>query len=103
MNLFTFSDCHEIAPFEKDEKYGLSLDMGDRKYEFQSVYLGERDKWYEVLKNSRKTAKDVKNSFTKRPRNLERLSNVTETEGVSKLKEICEAEKDKIIGDYKDL
>jgi hypothetical protein len=97
------SDCHEVAVENRDDKYFLTLDMGDRKYEFLSDFKGERDMWYEVLRNSRKTSKDIKNSITKKPRNLNKLSNILDRDGGSKLKEICEKEKEKIIGGSKDM
>ncbi len=77
--------------------------MGDKKYEFVSDVKGERDTWYEVLKNSRKTAKDIKISITKKPRNLSKLLSILDKEGASKLKEVCEGEKDKIVGNYAEM
>jgi hypothetical protein len=79
------------------------VDMGDRKYEFQSEIKGERDKWYMAIKNSRQTAKDIKKSFTKKPRNITKLLKSIETEGSGRLKEICEKEKDNILSNYKDV
>ena len=56
--------------------------------------------WYEILKNSRKTAKDIKNSITKKPRNLSKILAVLEKEGIANLRDFCEKEKEKIAGDY---
>jgi len=86
-----------------DKKYNLMIDMGDRKYEVQSEIKGERDLWFEYIKNSRKTAKDVKTSLTKHPRNINKLCNILESLGEDKLKKICEDEKDKIVSNYKDI
>jgi hypothetical protein len=77
--------------------------MGDRKYEFESEMKGERDKWYTTLKNSRKTAKEFKRSLTKKPRNISKLNKIIENEGIGKLKEIIEKEKDDIVNDYSDM
>lgn len=77
--------------------------MGDRFYEFQTEFKAIRDKWFEVLKNSRKTAKDIKSSITKKPRNLNRLLNVFEKDGPGKLKTIAETEKDNLLLNYKDM
>lgn len=88
---------------EKEDKFYITLDMGDRIYEFQSDIRGERDKWYEVLKNSRRTAKDIKNSITGKPRNLNKMLNIYEREGISKIREVCETEKDRLINNYKDM
>jgi hypothetical protein len=59
--------------------------------------------WYEVLRNSRKTAKDIKLSITKKPRNLNKLLAMIDVEGVNKLKEFCEKEKEKLAGNYEDM
>ena len=77
--------------------------MGDRKYEFQSEFKAERDKWYNCLKNSRRTAKEIKRSFTKKPRNISKLLKIFDTEGLNKLKEVAEKEKDSIVNSYKDM
>ena len=77
--------------------------MGDRKFELQSGLKGERDFWFEYIKNSRKTAKDVKNSITKRPRNINKLCNILESFGEDKLKKLCEDEKDKIVSNFKEI
>jgi hypothetical protein len=84
----------------KDDRYILTLDVGEKKYEFISDFKGERDMWYEVLRNSRKTAKDIKNSITKKPRNLNKLLAIIEKEGIGKLREFVEKEKEKITGNY---
>jgi hypothetical protein len=59
--------------------------------------------WYEILKNSRKTAKDIKSSITKKPRNLCKILAVLEKEGIGNLRDFCEKEKEKIAGDYSEM
>ncbi len=81
----------------------MIVDIGDRKYEFESEIKAERDKWYSCLRNSRRTAKEIKKSVTKKPRNICRLSKIIENEGVGKLREVCESEKDNIVQNYKDM
>lgn len=71
--------------------------MGDRKFEFTSAMKGERDKWFEAIKLSRKTAKDYKNSFTKKPRNTTRIKLIKQNEGIDKIRAICEKEKSKYL------
>ncbi len=77
--------------------------MGDRKFEFQSPVKAVRDKWYTCLRNSRKTAKEIKKSITKKPRNITKLIKIVETEGISKLREVCEKEKENLVQNYADL
>jgi hypothetical protein len=98
-----FSDCHEVAIENRDDRYIISIDVGEKKYEFISDFKGERDMWYEVLKNSRKTAKDIKNSITKKPRNLSKILSLVDKEGIGKLRDFCEKEKDKIAGNYSEM
>jgi hypothetical protein len=89
-----------VAIDNKEDRYIITLDVGEKKYEFFSDFKGERDMWYEVLKNSRKTAKDIKNSITKKPRSLSKIIKIVEKEGVGKLREFAENEKQKIAGNY---
>ena len=78
------------------------MDVEDRVFEFYSEIKGDRDLWFEALKNSRRTAKEIKNSIKKHPRNIQRLANILE-EGQNKLLEELEKEKMKTIGDYKEM
>ena len=98
-----FSECHGVEIKDLGGKFNLLIDLGDRKYEVQSEFKGTRDTWFEYIKNSRKTAKDVKTSITKRPRNINKLCNILESNGEEKLKKVCEDEKDKILNNYKDI
>jgi hypothetical protein len=68
-----------------------------------SEFKGERDRWFEAIRCSRKTAKDFKISITKKPRNLNRISNIVEKEGITALREICEKDKEKCIGCIKEM
>lgn len=71
--------------------------MGSRIYEFFTLYQYERDKWKECLTNSLKTCNDMKNSITKNPRNIFKLYNIFENEGVGSLKILIEEEIQDII------
>ena len=64
---------HKIELIDKDEKFYLYLDVEDRKFELYCDSKAERDIWFEVLKNARRTAKEYQASFTKHPRNVELL------------------------------
>jgi hypothetical protein len=92
-------DSHEIFRGNNNKTYEINLDMGDRKYVFESSMRGERDTWFEVLVNSRKTSKEIKNSKTGRPRNMNKLGNIQIAEGLGKIREICEADKNRCIVD----
>jgi hypothetical protein len=94
---------HGIETKEKDKKYFICLDQGERKFELLLNVRGERDRWYEVLKNSRKTAKEIKHSITGKPRNLRRLLNVVANSGVKKIEEICIEEIEKLSFNYKEM
>jgi hypothetical protein len=97
-------DCHEIQREDReDKKFYIILDLGDRKYEMQSDFRGERDSWFEVLVNSRRTAKEIKASLTGKPRNLTRVLGIIEQEGIVKLKDICEKEQCKCVFDTTDM
>lgn len=93
---------HKIECSDKEGKYYLILDVEDRVFEFYSEIKGDRDLWFEALKNSRRTAKEIKNSIKKHPRNIQRLESILE-EGQNKLLEELEKEKMKTIGDYKEM
>ena len=95
------SQSHKIEAIDKEGKYFIILDVEDRIYEFYSEIKGDRDKWFEVLKNSRKTAKEYKASVTKHPRNVELLNSIFE-KGQDKFKEKLEEEMNKIVGNYKE-
>lgn len=77
--------------------------MGDRKFELCTEIKGERDKWFEAIKNSRKTGKDYKNSISHKPRNLNKILNFFEKEGMSKIFTICENEKNKLCQNFTDM
>ena len=93
---------HKIEILDKDDKFFLILDVEDRKYEFYSESKGERDFWFENLKNSRRTAKEYKASVTKHPRNVEFLNQKFER-SMEEFNKKIEDEKNQIIGDYKEI
>jgi len=96
INLF---ECHEITIEDNENKFYLTIDIGDRKFEFQSEIKGERDSWFECLINCRKTVKDISRSIYKNPRNMCRLNNVINTKGLNGIKTFCEEEIEKIMDD----
>jgi len=71
--------------------------MGIRIFEFHTIYQYERDKWKECLTYSLKTCKDIKNSITKLPRNISKLINIHENEGIGSIKSIIEEEIEQIL------
>ena len=59
---------HKIELLDNDTKFYLII-------EYMSFDIkGDRDVWYEILKNSRRTAKEISMSATKHPRNIDLLS-----------------------------
>ena len=66
-------ECHKIINYDKDGKYFMNLDYKERIYEFYCESKMERDEWFEVLVNSRTTAKTYKFSITKQPKNVDGL------------------------------
>lgn len=77
--------------------------MGEKKVTVMTSVRGERDIWFDAMKNSRRTAKDIKNSITKKPRNLCKFLNIIEKEGINRIKDICEDERDKITDKIKEM
>ena len=66
-------NSHKVELLDKDDKYYLYLDVEDRRFDFYCDSKAERDIWFEVLKNSRRTAKEYQASVTKHPRNIDLL------------------------------
>ena len=93
-------DCHSITCEDKDSRYYIKLEIGDENYFYYNKFQEERDLWFEVLKNSRHTAKDIANSITKRPRNMVRLINIYSKKGKEAYLEDIEAEEKKSLGNY---
>ena len=93
---------HKIELIDKDEKFYLYLDVEDRRFEFYCDSKAERDIWFEVLKNSRRTAKEYFNSFTKHPRNIELLYSYFLMGEKDLIKKI-EKEKTAIIGNFEEI
>ena len=92
---------HKVELLDKDDKFYLYLDVEDRRFDFYCDSKAERDIWFEVLKNSRRTAKEYQASITKHPRNIQLLYSfflLGERELIKKI----DKEKLGIIGDYKE-
>ena len=92
-------NSHKIELLDKDDKFYLYLDVEDRRFDFYCESKAERDIWFEVLKNARRTAKEYYASITKHPRNVELLNNIYlsgEKEFIKRL----EKEKNAIVGNY---
>ena len=92
-------NSHKVELVDKEDKFYLILDVEDRRFDFYCDTKAERDIWFEVLKNSRRTAKEYQASITKHPRNIELLYSffmLGEKEFIKKI----EKEKNGIIGDY---
>ena len=77
--------------------------MGDVKFELYTEIMGERDIWFEAIKNSRRTAKDFKNSLSRLPRNLNKLVKMFEREGLSSISIESEQEKNRISQVYLEM
>ena len=101
-NKIEMVECHKIINFEKDGKYFMNLDAGDRAYNFYCESKSERDEWFEVLKNSRKTAKEYKLSVTKHPRNIDLLNSLF-LKDIKEFNKKIEEEKNSITGNIKEL
>ena len=95
-------NSHKILHFENNEKYYLNLDVGDRIYDFYCDNKFDRDEWFEVLKNSRRTAKEYFASKTKKPRNIE-LLNLYFQKGEKEFIKKMENEKKNIVGNYDEI
>ena len=95
-------NSHKIIHFEKDENYYLNLDVGERVYDFYCDNKFDRDEWFEVLKNSRRTAKEYFLSKTKKPRNIEKL-NLYFLKGEKDFIKKMENEKKSVIGNEEDI
>ena len=93
---------HKIEPSDKDNKYYLTLDVDDRRYELYSESKAERDEWFECLKNSRRTAKEYKQSMSKHPRNVAILYN-TYTSSREEFRNKIENELSQRIGNYNEI
>ena len=66
-------NSHKVELLDKDDRFYLYLDVEDRRFDLYCDSKHERDIWFEVLKNSRRTAKEYHASITKHPRNIELL------------------------------
>ena len=79
----------------------------DRKYLLNTQYKFEREKWYEAIKNCRRSIKEIKNSISKKPKNVSYLVNIYESEGESGgekgIKEIAEAKNKEILSIFEKM
>lgn len=91
------SESNGVEIYDENDIFYLKLDMGDRIFTFSSEFKYEREKWYEALKNSRRTTKEIKHSISKKPKNVAKLVNVFEKEGESKIKEIVNYKKEECL------
>jgi hypothetical protein len=80
----------------------LNLDLGERVYDFYCENKFERDEWFEVLRNSRRTAKEYFLSKTKKPKNIEKL-NIYYQKGEKEFIKKMENEKKLVIGNENDI
>lgn len=81
----------------------IKLDMGERKFIISTQYKFEKEKWYEALKNCRRTIKEIKNSISQKPKNVSYLVNLYEKDGEKAVKEIAEKKKDEILGKFQKM
>ena len=95
-------NSHKIINFEIDQKYYLNLDVGERIYDFYCDNKFDRDEWFEVLKNSRRTAKEYLASKTQKPRNIE-LLNAYFQKGEKEFTKKMENEKKNLVGNYEEI
>ena len=95
-------NSHKIELLDKDDKFYLYLDVGDRRLVCYCDSKSERDVWFEVLKNSRRTALEYKVSYTKHPRNIELLNTYFLRSDKDFIKKM-EKEKVEIVGKYEDI
>ena len=93
-------ECHSISYEEKNSKFFISIAVGDNNYYFYNKFHEDIDLLFEVLKNSRRTAKEIANSITKRPRNMVRLSNIFDKKGKKEYLDEIEKEENKNLGNY---
>jgi len=53
------ADCHSITCEDKDSRFYIKLEVGDENFFYYIKFQEERDLWFEVMKNSRRTAKEI--------------------------------------------
>ena len=95
-------ECHKIINFEKNGKFFMNLDYRARIYEFYCETKMERDEWFDILVNSRKTAKTYKFSITKHPKNIDYLYNIFIKDKKTYLEKI-NTEKVSVIGNIDEI
>ena len=100
VNQIDLVNSHNIVNFEKNNKYYINLDIGDKIYDFYCDIKSERDEWFEVIKNSQRTSKEYQLSITKHPRNVYLLNILYDKDQKEFLKKV-EDEKVHTIGNCK--
>ena len=95
-------NSHKIELLDKPDKFFLLLDVEDRVFQFNSDIKAKRDIWFEVLKNSRRTAKEFMNSKFGNPRNVELLNSIF-LKNEEKFIEKINNERNNLIGNYKEI
>ncbi|MCQ2815916.1 MAG: hypothetical protein MJ252_01500 [archaeon] len=96
------SKTHKIEQIEHGDKYILKLDVDERIFQLYSEVLGDRDKWFEVLKNSRRTAMEYSASVLKNPRNIDLLAAHFET-SADRLNDKLKDEIRQLVGETKEI
>lgn len=98
------SECSRLEAKENDKEFFLIIDMNNRIFEFSSEIGWERDSWFHSLTNSRKTAKDIYTSKTKRPRNIISLVEfLGMVGGQSKVEKVIENEIHSLTKDFSEI
>lgn len=74
--------------------------MGTRIFQFYTKNEYEKNKWRESLTNSLHYCRDIKNSITKNPRNINKIMYIFTMEGIGSLKIKIEEEIESIEKQY---
>lgn len=97
------SECSRLSTKENDKEFYITIDMNDRIFEFSTEIGWERDSWFEALKNSKKTGKDIELSKTKRPRNMARLLGIYNDGNKSSIEKQAEIEINQLTVGFTDI
>ena len=97
-NSIPLININKIELSDKDNNFFIYLFLENNTIELYTEIKKDRDKWYEALKNSMRTAKEYKASLTKHPRNIELLNSFFNSG--STFYEKIEEEKNAVVGNY---
>ena len=86
------SECSRISIKDVDKEYYIIIDMNDRIFEFSTDQMWERDSWFDAIKNSKITGREIEVSKTKKPRNMTRLLEIQNSEKEMALENKIESE-----------